>query len=545
MPFNIYDLFNKKKTPQDQPIPGSSQVPNSAGGYAWELDPWQRLVRFLVLGTEGGTYYVSEQKLTRENALNVQKCLAQDGPLFVRTVVAISNGGRAYKNDPALFALALAAASDQPETRRVALDALPLVARTGTHLFHFANYVDGLRGWGRGLRQAVARWYQAKSVEQAAYQIAKYQERDGWAHRDLLRLAHPQAESPAYNALFRWAAGKEDVTLEDLPGLAQGAERLKRAGTKEEVIALIHEYHAPREVIPTQYLTQPGVWEAMLPTLGITALLRNLGNLSKIGLLVEGAAATSQVIARITDQAALRQGHVHPLQVLAALVTYEQGHGMRGKGEWQVVPPVVEALNAAYQLCFENIVPTEKRLYLALDVSGSMSMGQVAAIPGLTPRVASAALAMMSVNTEDQVVIKGFQKELVPLGIQRGQALEKVVAEISNLPFGGTDCAQPMLDALHLGLKVDAFVIYTDNETWAGQIHPAQALAQYRQKTGIPAKLVVVGMTSNSFSIADPNDASMLDVVGMSTDTPGAIADFTADRLGTPREVQVEEDSGD
>ena len=60
--------------------------------------------------------------------------------------------------------------------------------------------------------------------------------------------------------------------------------------------------------------------------------------------------------------------------------------------------------------------------------------------------------------------------------------------------FGGTDCALPMTWALQNHVKVDIFVVYTDNETWAGGIHPIQALEQYRRKMGIPAKLVVAGM---------------------------------------------------
>ncbi len=58
-------------TPQSDPIPGSAQVPNSAGGFAWALDKWSRLDRFLVLGTEGGTYYVGERELTVQNAAAV------------------------------------------------------------------------------------------------------------------------------------------------------------------------------------------------------------------------------------------------------------------------------------------------------------------------------------------------------------------------------------------------------------------------------------------------------------------------------------------
>lgn len=55
----------------------------------------------------------------------------------MKRIVEISGSGRAAKNDPALFVLAMAASSTDEATRRAALDALPLVARTGTHLFHW------------------------------------------------------------------------------------------------------------------------------------------------------------------------------------------------------------------------------------------------------------------------------------------------------------------------------------------------------------------------------------------------------------------------
>ena len=41
-------------TPQSQPLPDSTQVKNSAGGYAWAVDDWVRLDRFLVLGCDCG-----------------------------------------------------------------------------------------------------------------------------------------------------------------------------------------------------------------------------------------------------------------------------------------------------------------------------------------------------------------------------------------------------------------------------------------------------------------------------------------------------------
>jgi 60 kDa SS-A/Ro ribonucleoprotein len=120
---------------------------------------------------------------------------------------------------------------------------------------------------------------------------------------------------------------------------------------------------------------------------------------------------------------------------------------------------------------------------------------------------------------------------LTPLPISPRQRLDDAVATVSLLPFGGTDCALPMLYAQLEQREIDAFVVYTDSETWAGDIQPAQALRDYRRASGIEARLVVVGMVSNGFSIADPNDPGMLDVVGFDTATPQLISDFARGAL--------------
>ena len=120
----LKDAVNRKRTAQSDPISGTSQVPNSAGGFAFPVDDWTRLERFLILGTEGGSYYAGERKLSRENADVVVRCLAANGPDTVARIVAVSEAGRAPKNDPAIFALALAASSGDDATRRAALGRL-------------------------------------------------------------------------------------------------------------------------------------------------------------------------------------------------------------------------------------------------------------------------------------------------------------------------------------------------------------------------------------------------------------------------------------
>src|ERR671933_294259 len=198
-----------KRVPQWAPLAG--QVENSNAGYAWPVDDWARLRRFLILGSEGGSYYVSESKLTRENTEAVERAVRADGERAVAEIVAVSREGRAPKNDPALFALAVAAGVGDEATRKAALEALPQVARTGTHVFQFASFVEGFRGWGRSLRRAVGRWYTAQSPDALAYQAVKYRRREGVSHRDLLRLAHPGARVGAGNPALPVTAEHERV----------------------------------------------------------------------------------------------------------------------------------------------------------------------------------------------------------------------------------------------------------------------------------------------------------------------------------------------
>jgi len=524
-------VFSKKQTPQSQAIPGSVQVANSAGGYSFAVDDWTRLARFLVLGAEGGSYYAGERTLTLENAEAVKRCIAADGPRVVREIVAVSEAGRAPKNDPALFALAMCAAYGDDDTRREALAALPIVARIGTHLFHFAQYVDGMRGWGRGLRQAVGHWYSQMPAEKLAYQAVKYGQRDGWSHRDLLRLAHPKPVSEQHFGLYHWITqGWEGVGEQPHPDgvlrLVWAAERAKVAASSAEVAALIREYRLPREAVPTQWLTDPFVWEALLEDMPMTALIRNLATLTRVGLLTAQGPETRNVVAQITDEARLRKARVHPISVLSALKTYAQGHGERGGNTWNPVPAVTDALDAAFYASFGNVTPTGKRWLLALDVSGSMGGGLIAGVPGLSPRVASAAMALITAATEPQHQFMAFSTTFLPLSISPRQRLDDVLKTVSGLPFSGTDCALPMVWALKNKVAADVFVVYTDSETWAGSIHPVQALRQYRERTGIPAKLLVCGMVSNGFTIADPDDAGMLDCVGFDGATPALMSDF-------------------
>ena len=515
-----------KVTPQSAPIPGSTQVANSAGGYSWAVDCWTRMQRFLILGSEGGSYYATEKKLTLENTAAVRECIRMDGRRAVDIIVDVSRAGRAPRNEPALFALALAAKEESNcDTRAYALSKLSEVARTGTHLLHLAAMLDELGGWGRGTRSAFARWYNEKLPEGLAYQLIKYQQRDGWSHRDVMRLAHPVPRSAEHARLFDWACngGMDEKQTSKLVNAFEAAKK----ATIPELIRLIQEYRLPREAIPTEALKEPSVWEALLhEPMGMTALIRNLATMTRVGLIAPLSAATKHIVERLQDEKQLLAGRVHPIQILSALLTYSSGHSTRGSSTWAPSQNIVSALDVAFYKSFGLLEKNNARTMLAVDISGSMDGGEVAGVPGLTPRIASAAMALVTANTSSNYLIAGFSHHLVELEISPRDRLDTVVKKLQQYPMGSTDCSLPMTAAQVSKWPVDLFVTYTDSETYMGHIHPAQALKQYRKAMGINSKSVVVGMVSNGFTIADPNDRGMLDVVGFDTATPNIIADF-------------------
>jgi 60 kDa SS-A/Ro ribonucleoprotein len=543
------------ETPQGLPIPGRDMVENNAGGFVFKLDEWKQLERFLILGTEGGTFYVSEKKLTADNANKVLLLLKKDGIKVVEKTVEILKSGRAPKPDVAIFVLALAASKGDDATRKAALAAVPSALKTGTHLLKFVDTVNGLRGWGRGLKKAVQLWFKGRKNETLALQLVKYKQREGWSMKDVLRLAKPVPETDVQGKLFGWTAKNEkaewakaqvapgDKAL-DFVWAAEQASGLKlvaeQADTEQarailaeanqasvkKLVDLIVTYRLPREALPTEALNKVEVWEALLQEMPMTAMIRNLGTMSKIGLLKPLSDAERLVFQRLTDAERLRGSKVHPIQVLSALRTYSSGRGIRSAASWNVSNKVVEALDEAFELSFGVVEPAGTRHLLALDVSGSMQGGEIAGVPGLSPSAATAALAVVAARTEPWAAIMGFDHGIRDLGVTAKDSILDATKKVSVNNGGGTDASLPMTWALENKIQVDTFVVLTDNETWAGNIHPVQALKKYRQATGIGAKLIVVGMTSTGFTIADPEDSGMLDVVGFDGATPALMAKF-------------------
>ena len=327
---------------------------------------------------------------------------------------------------------------------------------------------------------------------------------------------------------------KSDTSTKKAPPMSQlqqvahflkHLQALHEAGEKKDVplaCSLIRSGRLVREHVPTTLFGSKEIWLTLLETMPLEALLRNLGKLTQIGVVSD---KHREIGARFSNQEEIMKARIHPIKVLVASKVYKNGCGDMGSLSWTPNIYITTALTELFKLSYGTITPTGQRIMLGIDVSGSMSSA-VLGSRVLTCRDASIAMAHLYLETETNVSAVAFSNTLTDLiapsrnQLRRGMTLDQALAATSGMMFSATDCVLPIQHAIKNNLLIDTFIILTDNETYAPNEHPQNALVRYRELTGIQAKLIVIGMTGNCFTIADPSDRNTLNLAGFDTSTP-------------------------
>ena len=678
------------------------QVPNNAGGFVWQISDQEQVLRYLIIGSEGGNYYQTPQQVSSQCASCVLRMTRTPANFkwLVDTIRQVSIEGRAAKHESTLLALATAIVFAPTQFDKTeALNAVNDCVRILTHMYMLIGYIKIFSkaghpnlassasvvgsGLGRGIRRVFGKYFYSRTGIEVANLVTKYQNREGWTIKDVLTLIHINPKKMkddggrlAIDSIFKT---KEDFTpilagapttaeptkillsaikeIHDIVLRTQAPAATATATSQTELDRIIHLINSAglcREHLPSQLFKHCRIWEALLLSKGangkgkgmpITALIRNLGKLStaEIGIIDPnynpdrtpsasfasantqwgGVHPTEYIIRRLTNAHDIKYSRVHPYNILVAMMTYKKGSGDKGRLNWIPNVHILNALDHAFKLAFQNVTPTGKRIKIALDVSGSMSTNFCTGSPIVNCAIGSVAMMMMTLWVErrgvppqhNQPAVRGrpprtpptveeykktkqyfglsnatdapkpaatgyysftytpqeqhqYLPELYPAPATPPQvticAFSNTIIDLTNaivgymdatidpatglptmtiadalklvdMPFSSTDCALPMIQALKNREKVDAFVIYTDSETYMGTIHPQAALEEYRRTMGIDAKLIVVGMTSNCLTIADPKDLNTLNLAGFDTATPRIISDFTqGGGLGPP-----------
>jgi 60 kDa SS-A/Ro ribonucleoprotein len=472
----------------------SKQTKNSCNKVVYKLNDIDRLRRFVFLGSENNTMYANKTSLTTENLVCLENLLKDEKYDDILNVI-IEFKDRSFKKDYILYVLARCCSVKVDEKtlskdfKAYSFKLTNDICTIPTHLFLFIELYEQINktmynttGWNSYMKRMISHWYNSKSEKDLMYHITKYQNRNNWTHRDVLRLSHIKNSDINYNNIYRYIAQGQEIVTKVLTLYFQehqehplvyllAFEKLKTTESLEDVLLWIKKYNFVREHIPTRWLNEKSVWEALLCNMPMTAMLRNLNKMTSLDLF-DSTCNLQLVINKLTKDTILKS-KVHPLQILITIKMYAQGRGDRGSLNWTPNQKIIGALNDAFYFAFDNVVPTNKRYLLALDVSGSMSSATVCGINCLSAAEVSCAMAMVYDHIEPNVKMMAFSDTFVPISSRR---LDDNLASTRSINFGRTDCSLPMTWALSEQKEYDCIIIFTDSETNCNKYEPSVAL---------------------------------------------------------------------
>ena len=556
-------------------------VENNAGGQSFQVSREQMFLRFLILGSDKPQYYAQggdEKQSNLEHLTNILMMIEEGmGLNMVKTMIDVSVNARAPKQTYTFIALALCSLNDNLVIKNVANESVLKICRIPTHLFEYIDLREKISlklnkttGWGKAHRRTIGRWYnehKGSNELELIKSCTKYANRHGYTHKDALRLCHSEPNSVARKIIYSYLAkGFEEsqkvskkITEKSLPkdSLQRIAEvldhiiaveeaKILKADDENKMCELILKHNLLREHVPSIFLNSKNVWIQLLKNTPLNALIRSLSKIGSLGI-TDDEEQCQRIADKICDKETIERSKIHPIQFLSAHIIYSRGYGDKGSLNWQPNDMIVSALDRAFELSFKNVVPSNKRILNAIDVSGSMT-AQCNGGSGMpiTCHQGAAVMALMMARVEpfchsvcftinrneDGYYRYDRTPDLTELPLRKETTLGDAFKMTQKSNFGMTDCALPITYALEKKMEIDTFIVYTDSETYYGKIHPFEALKKYRREMNLPeSKLVVVGMQSNGFTIADPNDTGMLDVVGFDSATPEIITNFSAGKI--------------
>ncbi|MEV7568873.1 TROVE domain-containing protein [Streptomyces tanashiensis] len=288
----------------------------------------------------------------------------------------------------------------------------------------------------RGVADGVRRLYTSRSL--LKYDTAS----KGFRFGDVLNLVHaaPDPDKPWQGALFRYALDRRHHPERAVPPASDhlltahralmetaaderravvtgpgGSERLAAAGMTWE--ALAGWLHGPVDA---------AVWEAVIPTMGSMALLRNLRNFDEAGVSDEVAA---RVAARLSDASEVARSRQFPFRYLAA-------HQHAPSPRWAA--PLERALGHS----LANVPALPGRTLILVDRSDSMFWDTVSERSRLTRADAAAVFGTALALRAEQADLVEFGWGSATVPFARGEPVLDVLKRFRSL--GGTYTAKAL-----------------------------------------------------------------------------------------------------
>lgn len=522
----LFGQMANSMDPVNSPIPGreSEMVMNDAGGFAFDDGPFGMLYRFVILGIDNGTFYVSPTTLSQRLMLAFKEYFREGSsevPMdkrverFMQLIhYGVKNGMR-IRN--VLSAYAIGTTMMPSEHRHIAYKPFNEIIRTGSDLLYFMSYVRSLgRGVGKGLRRAISRWYNSRDFEWVDYQMAKYTSRQGFHQRDVIRLAHPAPESDKLSAVFKYLVhGGEPPSFSRFYHI----KRLEKVHDLDELMSIVDKHNLSWEMIPTDpWHGIPEFWIEMLNRLPWLAFLRHLRRYVNMWTLMRDRTGLNKAIERL-NRMNVDAYHVHPGRIFDAYFALNAF----------AFTELTDALKGAFFRGFEKSDAKDISIGIGLDTSGSMffhhEFDKAIAIAGILEKAFGRVEPVFFKSNAYVPKLTMPMSKLAFFGPFNAYSKERLRS--LGILVGNTNAAASVEHFTNNGSKHDAIVILTDEQSWKGE-HLSVAFKEYQKKVNPDAKLIVVSFSPGGRTLTDPKEKDQVTVTGWTPDIVDLVSNFVA-----------------
>lgn len=267
----------------------------------------------------------------------------------------------------------------------------------------------------RGIADAVGRLY-------TEYGLLKYDTAaKGFRFADVIDLVHPAPVALWQNDLFKVALERrhqrEELSMGGLPMLVTNAA-LRSAAANDPTVLLDPDALRTAGMTWEDVLSLAGstvdkglLWQAMIPSMGYMALLRNLRNFDEAGVSDEIAAGVAR---RLSDSDSVARSRQFPFRFLAA---YEQAPSLR----WG------HALDRALASSLANLPVLAGRTLILVDTSASMTNSGTSARSKMTPAKSAAVFGVALAAKGVKVDLHGFADGVFRHDVAKGASVLKEV----------------------------------------------------------------------------------------------------------------------
>lgn len=496
-----------------QTVPGpqipAADVLNHAGGLAYSRDSRQALAQFAATGCLNSTYYVSAGE---QLGSVLTLCQKVDPEFIAKTAIFARERGQ-MKDLPALLTCVLTVRGAKgrdlltPTFERV-IDT-PRMLRTFVQILR--SGVVGRKSLGSRPRRLVRQWLEARSDDQ----IFRGSVGKDPSLADIVKMVHPRPKTASRRGLYAYLIGRE-VDKNELPELVRSYIRFKSDPNGN-----------PVPNIPFLFLTSSKLktkhWRKIAHNVSWQTLRMNLNTFHRHGVF-EHRPTVRFVAAKLRDAEQVRRSRVLPYQLFAAWKAVSDG----------MPRAIVDALHDAMELAITNAPRVPGKVFVMVDVSGSMHWATTGYRKGATSSVRCIdvaslfAAALLRKNREAELI--PFHDRVLKARIDPRDSVMTNADKLASLPSGGTNCSAPLAHLNERRAKGDLIVYVSDNESWVdSQRHQwnrgTETLRQWQifKKRNPEARMVLIDIAPNAHTqVKERQD--VINVGGFSDQVFGIVA---------------------